>query len=78
MSRTHATEEHPFYYLHPEGQERCACDFPQIWLSWPFECRSCGRIIPGMPDIFPGIEEFHCVSCGALIERPHYCEACSM
>lgn len=25
---------------------------------------------------YPGIEEFHCVCCGALIARPHYCDVC--
>jgi len=48
---THATEENPYYYEHPEGQPLCACDWPQVWLSWPHECRNCGRIIPSPSNV---------------------------
>ena len=55
VMRTHSTEENPYYYEHPEGQPKCACDWPQVWLSWPLECRNCGRIIPSPSNIkIPG------------------------
>jgi hypothetical protein len=42
---THATEEVPYYYIHKPGDPICECDFAQIWLAWPLECRNCGRVV---------------------------------
>ena len=42
---THSTEETPYYYVHKPGDPLCECDFAQIWITWPLECRNCGRIV---------------------------------
>lgn len=42
---THSTEDNPYYYKHAPGDPICECAFARIWLSWPLECRNCGRIV---------------------------------